>query len=322
MVADLARELVKRDHDVTVWASPDSTPAGEFEPFGAEGEWTRWSNLRNVGTLSSRFLARADQFDVIHNFGRLAYLLSIARRPIAKVQTYMRRVNAQNMRRMTSLGARQLHYTAVSHAIRDTGASGGGTWHVVYNCADPEHYAARLDVDPDTAPLLFLGRFERCKGAHAAIDVAHRTGRRLLLAGTRSPLAEEQVYFDSEIQPRVDGDLVRFIGPVDDQQKGPLLASAAALLLPVEWLEPFPVVLPEALLCGTPVLGFPLGGVPEGIDHGRTGFVCADVEEMSAAVGRLRQIDRSVCRQVGEQRFSTASVTDAYEEVYHAALGR
>ena len=114
---------------------------------------------------------------------------------LAKPQTYMNnsgfaaarlmqsfRVNPTNMRQAERLGARQLHFTAVSRAIRDTGVVGGGTWHVVYNSAEPSRYTFRADVDPEQAPLVFLGRFERCKGAHAAIDVAQRTGRTLLLA--------------------------------------------------------------------------------------------------------------------------------------------
>jgi glycosyltransferase involved in cell wall biosynthesis len=319
VAADLAAELTARGHDVTLWAAPGSHTPGRVVAFGRPGEWTRWSNARNVGALSWRFLRERGAFDVIHNFGRLAYLVAALRRPVAKIQTYMRRVNPANMRHAQRLGARQLRFTAVSKAIRDTGITGGGVWHVIYNSAQPTRYVFRSDVDPLDAPLVFLGRFERCKGAHSAIAVARRTGRTLILAGTRSPLREEQHYFDAEILPRIDGELVRFIGPVDDAQKVALLGSAAALLLPVEWLEPFPVVLPEALLCGTPVIGFRRGGVPEGIDHGRTGFICDDVDGMVAAVARLTDIDRRACRTVAEQRFSTVAVADAYEEVYHAA---
>jgi glycosyltransferase involved in cell wall biosynthesis len=319
VAADLAAEFSSRGHDVTLWAAPGSHTSGRVVAFGRAGEWTRWSNVRNVSTLSWRFLHEHAAFDVIHNFGRLAYLVAALRRPVAKIQTYMRRVNPANMRHTERLGARHLRFTAVSEAIRETGFPGGGKWHVVYNSAEPSRYVFRADVDPATAPLVFLGRFERCKGAHSAIEVARRTGRTLVLAGTRSTLGEEQHYFDTEIQPQIDGERVRYVGPVDDEQKVALLGSAAALLLPVEWLEPFPVVLPEALLCGTPVLGFRRGGVPEGIEHGRTGFVCVDVDAMVEAVDRLGGIDRRSCRLVGEQRFSTAAVADAYEEVYDAA---
>jgi glycosyltransferase involved in cell wall biosynthesis len=138
----------------------------------------------------------------------------------------------------------------------------------------------------------------------------------LIIAGTQSPLPEEQEYFETEIRPRIDGQRIKFIGPVNDEQKKALLGGAAALLLPIEWLEPFPVVLPEALLCGTPVLGFPLGGVPEGIENGVTGFVCANRDEMVAAVARLPAIDRVRCREAGERRFSDRVITDEYEALY------
>jgi glycosyltransferase involved in cell wall biosynthesis len=229
----------------------------------------------------------------------------------------MRTVNPQNMRRASSLGARRLHYTAVSAAIRDTGKSGGGTWSVIYNCASPEKYACRTDVDGRTAPLVFLGRLERCKGAHTAIDVARRLKRQLIIAGNISTLPEEREYFATEIEPAIDGDLISYVGPVDDGEKNALLGRAAALLLPIEWEEPFPVVLPEALLCGTPVLAFRRGGVPEGIDDGLTGFVCDTPEQMMTAVCRLVEVDRAECRAIAERRFSRQAIVAKYEELYH-----
>jgi glycosyltransferase involved in cell wall biosynthesis len=316
VVADLADELMRRGHRVTLWAAPGSHIDGEIEPFGREGEWTRWSNARNTMVLTARFLRRPHAYDLVHNFGRLAYLTTILSRNVPKVQTYMRRITPDNMRRASSLGARRLQYTAVSAAIRDTGKPGGGDWSVIYNCASPERYTCRTDTNPRTAPLVFLGRLERCKGAHSAIEVARRLNRRLIIAGNMSTLPEEREYFHKEIEPRIDGQLVSYIGPVDDQQKDALLGGAAAFLLPIEWLEPFPVVLPEALLCGTPVVAFRRGGVPEGIDHGRTGFVCDTVDDMVAAIGRLGAIDRAECRAEGERRFSTKAIVDEYEQLY------
>jgi len=107
---------------------------------------------------------------------------------------------------------------------------------------------------------------------------------------------------------------------VNDAQKAELLASAAALLLPIEWDEPFPVVLPESLLCGTPVIGFRLGGLPEGIEDGRTGFLCDTVDDMVAAVQRLPELSRRECRRTAEQRFSADVVVGEYETLYHRLL--
>jgi glycosyltransferase involved in cell wall biosynthesis len=234
---------------------------------------------------------------------------------LRKVQTYMRRVNPRNMQITARLRANDMHFTAVSRSIRQTGLPGGGTWHVIYNSAEPSRYPFVKNVGAN-APLVFLGRFERCKGAHTAIAAARLTGRTLLLAGTQSPLPEEQDYFAREVAPQIDGQLIQFVGPVDDEAKRSLLGGAAALLLPIEWDEPFPVVLPEALLCGTPVISFRRGGNPEGIVHGETGFICDTVDQMADAVRAVHQLDRAACRADGERRFSTTAIADAYLRVY------
>lgn len=326
VIADVAAGLVARGHEVTLWAAPSSSTPARLEPFGHEGEWTAWSNLRNTTLLAARFWRRPGRFDAVHNFGRLAYLMPIARWRVAKVQTYMRRIDPQKIRGAVRLAGRRggptLRFTAVSEVIRETGKPGGGEWNVIYNCAPVGRYTPRYDVDPAGAPLVFLGRLERCKGVHAAIDVAERLGRTLLIAGNLSDLPEERAYFQDEIEPRIDGDRVRFLGPVDDAAKNELLGSAAALLLPIEWLEPFPVVLPEALACGTPVVAFRQGGVPEGIDHGRTGFLCDTVDEMAALVRRLPEIDRRTCRAEAERRFSDTAIVGEYEAIYYELLAR
>jgi len=318
VVADVADRLASRGHDITLWAAPGSHVNGTVEPFGREGEWTRWSNIRNTLTLAGRFIGATRRFDVIHNFGRLAYLTPVFARDVAKVQTYMRTVDPRNMATARRLGANRLHYTAVSAAIRDTGRVGGGDWSVIYNCAVPERYTFAGATDPRTAPLVFLGRLDRCKGVHHAITVARQLQRRLIIAGNISPLAHEQAYFEAEIKPRVDGELVTYIGPVGDREKQALLGDAAAMLLPIEWEEPFPVVLPESMLCGTPLIAFRRGGVPEGIDHGRTGFLCDTVEEMSAFVARLPDIDRRVVRAEAERRFSDTAIAVEYERLYQS----
>ena len=321
VVADLCEGLAKRGHEVAFWGAPGSHVPGVVEPFGNEGEWTTWSNVRNTSVVSSRLLRSLGGFDLVHNFGRLFYLVSAFRRNIPKVQTYMRPVNPDNMRKAARMGAKRMHYTAVSKAIRDTGIPGGGDWSVIYNCASASDYRFEPATDPNTAPLMFLGRLERCKGAHTAIQVARKLGRRLIIAGNISNIPREIEYFHAEIEPFIDGDLIDYVGPVDNEQKNKLLGSSAALLVPIEWEEPFPVILPEALLCGTPLIAFQLGGVPEGIDHGRTGFLCDTPDEMAEFVNRLGEIDRRECRAEAERRFDVDVIVGEYENLYRSLIG-
>src|ERR1043166_2135116 len=242
VIADLANGLCQRGHQVTLWAAPGSETSAVLSPFGREGEWTRWSNVRNTALISARLVLNRRRFDLVHNFGRLAYLTAVLRSDLPKIQPYMRTVNPANMRKARTLGAKRLRYTAVSAAIRDTGKPGGGEWSVIYNCASVHEYRLNVQVDPGTAPLAFLGRLERCKGAHNAIAAARKLGRALRIAGNISTLPNEKEYFHREIEPQIDGKLINYLGPVDNEQKNQLLRGAAALLMPIEWEEPFPLV--------------------------------------------------------------------------------
>lgn len=315
VVADLANGLVRRGHDVTLWAAPSSKTDAKLVPFGKEGEWTRWSNFRNTLHLTWRFL-RSKKFDVIHNFGRLAYLMPVARNRVPKFQTYMRTVTPKNIANLQRLGACNLTYTAVSEFIANTGRPGGGRWEVIYNCAPTDKYPFNPVVDTQHAHLAFLGRLDRCKGCHNAIAAAKATGRVLLIGGNISDLPHEKQYFKEEIAPHIDGRQIVYLGPVNDQQKIDLLGNAAGFLLPIEWDEPFPVVLPESLLCGTPIICYPNGGVPEGITEGKTGFICTNVSQMADAICRLGELRREDCRNAALTRFSDDLIVDNYLKLY------
>jgi glycosyltransferase involved in cell wall biosynthesis len=190
-------------------------------------------------------------------------------------------------------------------------------WGVVYNAVDVDRYAFTPTVPAD-APLVFLGRIEAIKGPHVAIAVARRANRRLILAGNVLP--GQQTYFDREIRPHLDGDLVTYTGPVDDDDKSRLLSQAGALLMPVLWEEPFGIVMAEALACGTPVIGFARGAVPEVVDHGVTGSVCRDECEMDLAVAEVGSLSRAACRRSAEERFSQRALVDGYEAIYETLI--
>jgi glycosyltransferase involved in cell wall biosynthesis len=160
---------------------------------------------------------------------------------------------------------------------------------------------------------------EAIKGPQHAIAIARRSGRRLILAGNRQTGGDP--FFARQITPFIDDLCIQYVGPVNDAQKNALLGAAAALLMPVEWEEPFGIVMVEAMACGTPVIGFARGSVPEVIRDGVTGFVCQTVEQAAAAVGRLSAIDRARVRTDCEARFSSTVIADAYERLYQEVRG-
>jgi glycosyltransferase involved in cell wall biosynthesis len=162
--------------------------------------------------------------------------------------------------------------------------------------------------------LAFLGRISPEKGLDAAIAVARRVGIPLRVAAKVDPA--DRAYFERQIRPLLKDPLVEFIGEIGDAEKPTFLGSAMALLFPINWPEPFGLVMVEAMACGTPVIAHSGGSVSEVIASGRTGFVVNTVDEIVEAVKRVDLIDRAECRQWVEQRFSVERMVDGYEEVY------
>jgi glycosyltransferase involved in cell wall biosynthesis len=175
-------------------------------------------------------------------------------------------------------------------------------------------YSFSAEVQPD-APLVFLGRLERIKGAHNAISIARQAHRRLIIAGNQVNMGPDADYFEREIAPHIDGDQIRYVGPVDDAEKSQILSQAAAFLMPIEWDEPFGIVMAEAMACGTPVIGFPRGSVAEVVQHGLTGYLASSIEEAAEAVSAVTLLDRSTVRADCESRFSATTIVDAYERL-------
>ena len=181
------------------------------------------------------------------------------------------------------------------------------------------HHGVSADDFPvgggDGGYLLFLGRMTPEKGAHRAIEAANRAGAPLLLAAKMREPAEVE-YFERHVEPSL-GDDVRYVGEVGVERKLELLAGARALLFPIRWNEPFGMVMIEAFACGTPVLAFPEGSVPEVVDHGRTGYLCDDTESMAEAIGEIDRLDRGECRaEVDGGRFSTQRMVTEHLELF------
>jgi glycosyltransferase involved in cell wall biosynthesis len=317
VIYDIACKYVEVGHEVTIIAGPNSKSPGRLITYSENGNGYVKLNFTVLRELYKILKKEIPNHDVIHNFGRLAFLFPVAWTRIRKVQTYMRYITPGNIKWLNRIGCKNITYTAVSDAIVKTGITGGGEWKTVYNCTPIEQFDFVSSV-PKDAPLVFLGRLERCKGAHSAIAVAKLTNRKLIIAGNISHLPDEQDYFNNEIMPLVDGELVKYIGVVDNEQKNKLLGGAAAMLLPIEWYEPFPIVLPESFACGTPILAFPNGGVPEGIREGVTGYLCSDVKEMADKVSEIHLLDRRACRNEVEEKYSDIVIAKEYLKIYNS----
>jgi glycosyltransferase involved in cell wall biosynthesis len=310
----LVRGLVRRGHDVTLFAHPASSTAGRLIPFPGRSSASPIDTVRNIAALTHYLLTHG--IDVVHSFSRLSYLLPILPLRIPKLMTYQRAITRRSVQSGVRLSRGTLHFASISRSLMKP-VSDIGAWHVVYNCTSLERYQFAAKVAHD-APLMFLGRIEEIKGTHLAIEVARRTGLRLCIAGNLEP--NQQHYFESKIKPFIDNHNVVYVGPVDDEQKSLLLGRARALLMPVLWEEPFGLVMIEAMACGTPVIGLDRGAVPEVVDDGVTGFVRGDVDGLAEAVGRIGRIDRQLCRKSVEHKFSDTIFAENYLSVYRDVI--
>jgi glycosyltransferase involved in cell wall biosynthesis len=181
----------------------------------------------------------------------------------------------------------------------------------IYNAIEVDDYPFSTDKDDF---LLWLGRTNPDKGAHLAIDIARDIGERIVLAG-KCTEPEEKHYFEEEIAPRL-GPGVEWTGEADAERKKVLLSQTKCLLFPLQWPEPFGIVMAEAMACGTPVVALNEGSVPEVVENGVTGFVCDEIEAMPEALGHTVEIDPHACRKRVEALFNTSVMVSAYESVF------
>jgi glycosyltransferase involved in cell wall biosynthesis len=306
----LVEELADRGHDVTLFAHEDSEVACRLVPYGGTDPQAAIDTVRNALSVS-RLLV--DRPDVVHSFGRLAYLTPLLPLRLPKIMTYQREPTRSRVQTAVRLSQKEtLAFTGCSDHIAEQIRPHAPAY-TVYNGVPLDTYTFRSNVEED-APLVFLGRVAPIKGTQTAVEVAQRSGRPLVIAGNVPD--DQQDFFRGQIEPHLDGEHIQYVGPVDDEQKNELLGRAAAFLMPIEWEEPFGIVMAEAMACGTPVIGYRRGSVPEVVEHGTTGFVCDSVEAMIDAVERIDTIDRSDCRSRCEEMFSQTAVVDAYEDLY------
>ena len=313
MVSRLADGLVERGHHVTLFASGGSSTKAELvsvydeAPGMAEAvdkPYLEFLHLLNAYDQSARF-------DVIHDhtFPVGPSIGSQVERAAVAHTVHGPPAHPSARAIYAHLGER-IHLVAISDFQRQATPEVSYTA-TVHNGIDIDRHPFRVDKEDF---LLFVGRMSPEKGAHVAAQVATRLGRRLVIAGKMSEPAE-RAYFDTEVRPCLSDD-VEYIGEADDELKLDLYGRAAATLMPIQWPEPFGLVMVESMACGTPVVALRNGSVPEIVDDGVTGFVADDIDGFVEAVGRIDTIDPAACRKAAETRFSTGAMVSGYEAVY------
>lgn len=314
IVADLARGLLAEGWEVGLVASKGSKVEGaKVFQWAVDRPCGPGCHAANAVTLFRAW--RKFRPDVVHSFSRLIYLWSILWAGGKALMSYQRETGGWNLKMAQLFGGKRLEFTAISDHIARQGRRQGGKWHVVPNFVDTEKYNFVREV-PAEAPLVFLSRIEPIKGADLAIRIARKARRKLILAGNRVESGSAKGYWEKEIEPHLGRDGISYAGEVDDRQKNELLGKAAALLVPVQWDEPFGIVFAEALACGTPVISCPRGALPEIVEEGVDGFLIRDEAEGVEAVRKIFQIRRESCRKKAEERFSLSAVLKQYEQIY------
>ena len=315
VVSRLTDELVRRGHEVTLFASGDSQTLARLEAvypraMRLDQEIQDYSVYEMLEL--SQVYEQAAEFDMIHSHIGMA-ALAIA--PLVKTPTIhtLHGSFSSDNSKLYHLHQKQ-PYISISNAQRQLNLNYLRT---VYNGIDLENYT--FQSRPQEPPYLaFLGRFSPEKGPQHAIAIAKQSGWRLKMAG-KINLSERQ-FFEREIAPQIDGKQIEYLGEVNHLEKVELLGNAALTLFPINWREPFGLAMIESTATGTPVIGMNNGSVPEVISHGKTGFVCQSYEEMAAMIPDALELNRSYCREYVENKFSVTQMVDGYEAAYQQLL--
>jgi glycosyltransferase involved in cell wall biosynthesis len=312
VVSYLTEELVRLGHDVTLFASGDSRTRAQLEPACARAlrlDPSCRDPLAPHVRMLGRVYREAERFDVIHCH---TDYLGLPLASFVRTPTLITQHGRIDIPEIHPLYVEHPHVPLVSISDAQRGPMPQASW-----LATVPHGLPPALYKPSFAPgshLVFVGRISPEKRPDVAIAVAKAAGVPLKIAAKVDPV--DRVYFETTIRPLLDHPLVDFLGEVDDAQKGELVRGATALLFPVDWPEPFGLVLIEALACGTPVIARRRGSVPEIIHDGVTGLVCETDEELTRAVREVQRLERRACRAEFDARFTAATMARRYVELY------
>ena len=313
VVSILTEGLVRQGVDVTLFATADSLTSARLvavAPTGYSEDPTLDPKVYEGLHVAAAF-EHAGEFDLIHNhfdFLPLTYSRLVQTPVVTTIHGFSSPRILPVYRAYNDVG----HYVSISNADRDPGLTYAAT---VYHGIPLEEFTFRPDPGDY---LLFFGRIHPEKGAREAIELARRSGRRLILAG----IIQDEAYFREAVAPFVDGDRVRYVGSVGPEQRNALLGGAFALLHLIGFEEPFGLSVVEAMATGTPVIAFSRGSMPEIIADGSVGYLVDSLDAAEEALQRVSAIDRGACRAHVEARFSAERMVEDYIKVYRLVLGR
>jgi glycosyltransferase involved in cell wall biosynthesis len=314
VVAHLSDELVRRGHDVTLFASGDSTTRAKLVPCRDVAlrldEEISWDLPAHFAMLAE-VRRRADEFDILHfhlDCHHFPFFTDIATRTLTTLH------GRQDLKDLAKLYESFPDYPLISISYSQRRPVPHLNWvRTIHHGFPGEDYV--FSQEAKGGYLAFLGRISPEKGVDRAIAIAERAGIPLRIAAKVD--AADRGYFENQIKPLLaKAETVEFLGEITDGQKSDFLGNAAGLLFPIDWPEPFGLVMIEAMACGTPIVALNRGAVPEVIEDGVTGFVVDDLDAAVAAVGRLSEINRADVRASFERRFTVAVMAAGYEAAY------
>jgi glycosyltransferase involved in cell wall biosynthesis len=311
VASNIAEGLIKLGVDVTLFATGDSITAGKLASVCDQGyEEDRSQDAKVLECLHiSNLMERADEFDIIHNnfdFLPLTYSGLINTPMITTIHGFSSPRIIPVYKKYNSRG----HYVSISNADRSSELEYIAT---VYNGLDTKDF--KFTEQPQDY-LLYFGRIHHDKGPLEAIEISKKANKRLIIAG----IIQDENYWKEKVEPQLN-EQIQYIGPAGPDKRNELLGNALALLHPINFAEPFGMSVAEAMLCGTPVIAFNKGSMPELIQHEKTGFLVNKVDEAVDAIGQLGSIDRKYCFEWANSQFSKEKMAADYLGLYKRILG-
>ncbi|OAQ42134.1 glycosyl transferase [Pedobacter psychrophilus] len=312
MASNLAENLVKLGIDVTLFATGDSFTSGKLNSVILKGyETEKGQDAKVLECLHiSNLIENADQFDIIHNhfdFLPLTYSKLIKTPIITTIHGF----SSDKIIPVYQKYNDHTYYVSISNSDRSDKLKYLAT---VYNGLNTEEFT--FNPSPKDQ-LLFFGRIHPDKGTAEAIAIAKKTNKKLIIAG----IIQDEGYFEREIKPHLNED-VQFIGSAGPQKRNELMGESLALLHPINFNEPFGLSVAEAMMCGTPVIAFNRGSMPELIENNKNGFLVDNVEKAVDAIDKTSSIDRKKCSELAKNRFSAKTMASEYLKLYHQILNQ